>query len=212
MSETVKKHNLSFKLGLALIVLAGLLLLAIFFPVIKNELKYLFSDKPGDVKIILQEQSDVQDNVQEGIVPADGNFSLIITKIGANAKVIENVDPTNEWEYRAKLKEGVAHAKGSGLPNDDRTVFIFAHSSENFYNSNQYNSIFYLLRKMETGDDLHLIYKGKAYNYKVSEVKIVGAEEVDYLQGTDQKASVVLMTCWPPGTSYKRLLVIGEKN
>ena len=210
MSEKVKKDNLLFKLGLALIVLAGLLLLAIFFPVIKNELKYFFSDKSGDVKIILQKQNDVQDNVQEGTVPADENFSLIIPKISVNARVIENVDPINEREYRAKLKEGVAHAKGSGLPNDDQTIFIFAHSSENFYESDQYNSIFYLLRKLESGDKFHIVYEGEIYDYEVLQRGVAQSETDDFLQDND-KYDIILMTCWPPGTDFKRLLVFGRR-
>ena len=194
-----------------MIVASLILFWVIFFPTIKNEIKYLFSKKDNNAQIVFDGQKLPKDpdNV---VIPADPDFSVIIPKIGANSKIVAGVDPLNEREYMVKLKEGVAHAKGSGFPDDDQTVFLFAHSSENFYNSNRYNSIFYLLRKLETGDDLHLVYKERVYDYKVSAVKISGAGEVDYLQNTNQEASIILMTCWPPGTAYKRLLVIGEDN
>ncbi|MBU1133229.1 sortase, partial [Patescibacteria group bacterium] len=108
------------------------------------------------------------------------------------------------------LTKGVAHAKGTVLPGEVGNSFYFAHSSNNFYNANRYNSVFYLLRKMESGESFFLVYEGNIFEYKVLEVKIVESETVEYLEGTTDKKLAILMTCWPPGTTIERLVVVGE--
>lgn len=142
--------------------------------------------------------------------PVDENFGIIIPKIRANSKIIANVDPYNEKEYQVALTKGVAHAKGTAFPGQTGNVFIFSHSSENFYEALRYNSIFYLLNKMEKGDEIGIYYKKNKIPYKVVEKKIVDANDVSYLKKNSKKHTLTLMTCWPPGTTLKRLLVIAE--
>src|SRR5437762_3331510 len=55
-------------------------------------------------------------NKEQVLIPKDTQFSILIAKIGASAKVFPNVDPTNESEFLTILSQGVAHAKGSVFP------------------------------------------------------------------------------------------------
>ena|SRR3990167_7951544 len=146
----------------------------------------------------------------EVLVPADPNFSIIIPKIGANAKVIANVNAASELEYTAALKKGVAHAGGTSFPGEDSSIYLFAHSTDYFYNVGTYNAIFYLIYKLEIGDEISLIYKGVRYKYLVSEKKIVSANEVQYLTRKTDFEYLTLQTCWPLGTTFKRLLVFAR--
>ncbi|HHX58601.1 MAG TPA: sortase [Candidatus Moranbacteria bacterium] len=200
-------RKLIVKFGWLLIISSLALLLAIFWNVIKNEISYFFSKKSNEVKIVLEDSVEAKNGTNE-VVPADKDFGLIIPKLKLNVKVFPDVDPQNEGQYLSLLKEGVAHAKNSGRPESDKQIFIFAHSSENFYVNNQYNSIFYLLGKLETGDKVHLIHENSDYQYQVREKRIVKEIEVDYL--SQEGSDLVLMTCWPPGTALERLLVIAE--
>jgi len=84
----------------------------------------------------------------EIIVPENPDFGLIIPKIGANTKIFENVDPTISSEYLPVLKEGVAHAKNTGLPGSGQNIFLFAHSTDYIWNVGSYNAVFYLLYKL----------------------------------------------------------------
>ena len=211
MKKNEKKLKIIFWLGISLILLAVFLFCAIFYGVIKSEISYLISTKNKSVKIVLDEESkDNNENNEDKIIPVDKEFSIIIPQLKINAKVFANVDPQNENEYGNKLKKGVAHAKGSGFPNDEQTIFIFAHSSSNFYQNNQFNTIFYLLRKLKAGDVFYLVYQNKLYTYKMIDSKIVEKEAVSYLED-NKNYDVILMTCWPPGTAYRRLLVMGER-
>ncbi len=155
--------------------------------------------------------TEKQDNFkQEEIIPADQGFSVIIPKIGVNVPVIKDVDPNDPKIYQLALTKGVAHAKGTPLPEEDGNTFIFAHSSDNFFNANKYNSIFYLLHKLEKDDLFYIAKDGKIYQYRVIEQSFVDRSNTEYMKKISYNKTTTLMTCWPPGTNLKRLVVVGE--
>ncbi|MCR4306159.1 MAG: class E sortase [Candidatus Daviesbacteria bacterium] len=130
----------------------------------------------------------------------------------ANVKIVPNVDPFNVKDYQIALTRGVAHAKGTAFPNGVGNVFLFSHSSVSFYEANRYNSIFYLLDKLAVGDEIDLYYLNSKFEYSVTEKKVVDAADIKYLASSGSGRTVTLMTCWPPGTSFKRLMVIAKLN
>lgn len=148
------------------------------------------------------------------LIPKDTVFDVLIPKIGANAQVFPNVDPTNEEEYINILKQGVAHAKGTVFPGMQGTIYLFAHSTNNFWDVGRYNAVFYLLKDLQSGDDVILFFQNKRYNYKVVDSKIVNGNDVSYVQEAQHihKEQVILQTCWPPGTTWKRLLIFAEPS
>ncbi|HSW97632.1 MAG TPA: sortase [Candidatus Saccharimonadales bacterium] len=146
------------------------------------------------------------------LTPKDTLFDVVIPKIGANAQVFPNIDPTNEQEYVNALKKGVAHAKGTVFPGMQGSIYLFAHSTDNFWDVGRYNAVFYLLKDLTIGDDVTLFFQNKRYNYTVTNTKIIDGNDVSYLVDAQHthKEQVILQTCWPPGTTWKRLLVIAE--
>ena len=180
-------------------ILAGIVIFVkTFLPVILIELDYQINTSQG------------QFAVKREIKPQGSEFEIVIPKIGANARIIPYVDPLNAKEYQVALTKGIAHARGTAYPGETGNVFLFSHSSVNFYEAQRYNSVFYLLDKMEKGDEIDLYLNGNKFRYLVTDKKTVDAKEVKYLSGDASKKTVTLMTCWPPGTTFKRLLVIGE--
>ncbi len=188
----VKFPQILFDLGLIFLGLAGLIFALTFWPIIKLELDYSVS-KPVTTE-----------------APIDREFGIVISKIKANAKVVPNVDPFNSKIYQKALTRGVAHAKGSVFPGRPGNSFIFAHSSENFYEALRYNSVFYLLNKLEKGDQIEIYFNQKQYTYVVEEKKFVQAADVNYLNPKTDRSLLTLMTCWPPWTNLKRLLIINS--
>jgi|SRR5581483_3200472 len=144
------------------------------------------------------------------LIPIDTQFGILIPKIGANAPVIANVDPNNEDEYLPALQKGVAHAKGTVFPGMKGNIYLFAHSTDNFWDVGRYNAVFYLLKDLTVGDDIVVFFEGLRHNYKVTESNIVDPTDVNYLLTSHQSDSekLILQTCWPPGTAWKRLLVV----
>ncbi len=146
------------------------------------------------------------------LVPSDTLFSIVIPKIGATSSITPNVDPSNPDEFLPVLQHSVAHAKGTVFPGMNGTTYLFAHSTDNFWDVGRYNAVFYLLKDLNPGDDIVIFFENKRYNYKVTQTEIVDDSQVSYLVNSqgDKTQRLVLQTCWPPGTAWKRLLVIAE--
>jgi len=199
------------RLGLLLVALASLGAVIIFFPVLVKEVTYLFSKPEENTPVASSELDSMRFfNQDDVIIASDPLFSIVVPKIGANSKVISDVDPYKSSEYQVALTKGVAHAKGTAYPGELGNSFYFAHSSDNFYNANRYNSVFYLLNKMEVGDPFYLIYKNWVFKYIVTETAVVRPDDVKYMENNTNEKKATLMTCWPAGTTVSRLVVVGE--
>lgn len=173
----------SFHLGNLFIAISALLFFIVFYPVIGA---YLI---PPTIK--------PESNLK-------GNY-ITVPKIHAQAPLYFNVDPYNETLYKKVLKKGVAQAKGTALPGEKGSMFVFAHSSGNPFETTRYNTIFFKLGDLRKGDEVLIKSNGKVYKYKVFDKKIVSPNSVEYLKQT--KNQLIIQTCWPIGTSLKRLLV-----
>ena len=151
-------------------------------------------------------------STEQILVPPDTDFSIVIPKIGATAKVYANIDPTNEGEFLNILQQGVAHAKGSVFPGLPGNTYLFAHSTDNWWNVGRYNAIFYLLKDLSVGDDIEIFFEGRRHAYVVTDSLIADPTEVDFLVNSQQsdEEKLIMQTCWPPGTTWKRLFVIAK--
>lgn len=141
-------------------------------------------------------------------------FQIQIPRIGVDSKVIANVDPGSEEKYTEALKKGVAHAAGTGLPGEsnteNKTIFIFGHSTNGEWNISRYNALFYSLKDLVVGDTFTVWFWGREFGYTITETRIVEANDVSFLVPQTDKDLLILQTCWPPGTSWKRFLVVAE--
>lgn len=214
MGMEAKASTWLTRIGLGFFLSGIVMFLLIFFQPLKQEFNYFWSDKETRIQaevIVASSSAQFGPNKPHKIItPVDPYFSLIIPKINANSKVIENVDPYIESEYQYQLSKGVAHAKGTALPGAPGNAFLFAHSAGDFYKANQYNAVFYLLNKLEKGDKIYTVYYKQKYVYKVKEVRIVPPESVKYLKNSAKDPTLTLMTCTPAGTTLNRLLVVAE--
>jgi LPXTG-site transpeptidase (sortase) family protein len=74
------------------------------------------------------------------------------------------------------------------------------------------NSVFYLLGELKTDDFVFIGFNGEIYKYKVYDQKIVGANDIEYLDYKEEGREVlILQTCWPIGTDWKRLLIFAGR-
>ena len=146
----------------------------------------------------------------EALTPIDTDFAIVIPKIAANAHVIENVNPADDKAYLDALKKGVAHAAGTYLPGGGGHIFLFAHSTDYVWNVSTYNAIFYLLYKLQPGDEINIFYQGRRFIYIVQGSQVVDPTDIHYLTKQSTSEELTLQTCWPPGTTLKRLLVFAK--
>lgn len=141
--------------------------------------------------------------------PLYQDFHLIIPKLDLEAPVIADVDGANQEAYFTALENGIAHFQGTSKPGEGSNIFIFGHSSFYWYKPGNYKEIFKNLENLQIGDGIILWYQKKEYQYQVTEIKVVNPQEIDVLKPS-QKEQVSLMTCVPPGTTLKRLIVIAQ--
>ena len=148
---------------------------------------------------------------EQVLSPIDTEFSIVIPKIGASSKIIPNVDPSDEKKFLPALLQGVAHAQGSVLPGLSGNIYLFAHSADNFWDAGRYNAIFYLLKDLKEGDGIVIFYQGRRHNYFVTGSRIVDPQDVSFITNAKEgNEQLILQTCWPPGTAFKRLLVFAR--
>lgn len=148
----------------------------------------------------------------EVLIPEDPAFSLVIPKIGANARIVANVNAGDEDAYMNALRNGIAHAEGTAFPGEGGHIFLFAHSTDYIWNIGSYNAVFYLLYKLDPGDEVNVFFNGKRHIYTVREKKIIEPTDVEVLTQKTSVETVTLQTCWPPGTTLRRMIVIAEKK
>src|SRR3989337_2098317 len=144
------------------------------------------------------------------LIPPDPNFSIIVEKIGASAPVIPSVNASDKATYDQALKRGVAHALGTALPGQPGVSYLFAHSTDTIFNVPRFNAVFYLLKDVEVGDRVVVFFNGRRFDYIVTERKITPPEDVSYFTMKTEEQILVLQTCYPPGTTWKSLLVIAK--
>lgn len=198
-------------IGSFLVIIGLAIFLFIYGPIAKEELQYLF-DGWGGVSYSLNAHPDFPQVQIRQIVPKDKSFGIVIPKINLNAAIYRDVDPTNPKEYLPILRRGVAQSKGSVTPDKYGNVFLFAHSADAFYNVARYNALFFLIGKLEKGDEVDVFYRDKRYQYQVTEKAVVSSEYLEeYVKEKTQEGRMVtLQTCYPPGTTLKRLLVVAK--
>jgi len=142
-------------------------------------------------------------------------YSVSIPKINASAKIVVNVSPFDSEDYLKVLKENVvAQAIDTSEINmgPGHSTFIFAHSTQQGAVVVRNNSIFYLLGELTNSDVIYINRFGTIYTYRVFEQKIVNANQIEYLTYTEpDKEILILQTCWPIGTDWKRLLVFAQR-
>lgn len=195
------------RIGTALSLAGALLVGGVFGPVIVEEARYAVRSDVEKGKIVSLDPA--AGSRLDVLVPVDPEYSIVIPKIGANVPVVSDVDPLDPVAYRAALSRGIAQAKGSVSPGESGNVFLFAHSSDDFLTRGNYNTVFYLLDKLAVGDRFAIAYRGKLFSYRVFDRREVSADKVEYLHALSEENTVTLMTCWPPGTDLRRLLVFG---
>ncbi len=211
--------KLSRQIGYNLLILAFAAGLYASLPSLIKEVKYRLGPKPQEMtvkasfgQIINDEEISAQKLAAEEALRygVTTDFSVVIPKIDAKAKIIPNVDPGNKEEYQTALKQGVAHAYGTSFPGDGGNIFLFSHSTNAQYNVEQYNAIFYLLKELTSGDKIIIFYAGQKFEYQVTDKQTVEADNTNWLTSVSEEERLILQTCWPPGTSLKRLIVIAR--
>lgn len=106
------------------------------------------------------------------------------------------------------LKKSLVHYLPQSLPGEYGNVVIFGHSTlPQLYNPKNYTTIFTYLPSLEKGDKIQVKVGENEYEYDVFDIFVVNPEDISVLDQSSDASYLTLITCVPPGTYWKRLVV-----
>ena len=186
----------------------------LYQPLVASYVRVRLFYKPGPKQVRLEPKPTTSINQVTGNLKI-WNYEIEIPKIGARAKLATKISPFNASEYLKVLDEGkVAHAQGTPLPGEEtgQASFIFAHSTSQGLSRVRNNAVFYMLGDLVVGDQMVIRRGDESLVYAVTEKKIVSASDISYLNYRDDaKTSLIVQTCWPLGTDWRRLLIMAKR-
>ena len=133
--------------------------------------------------------------------------SIVIPKINVNAPIVfpEGAD---DKQVFAELVNGAVHYPASVKPGEAGSSIILGHSSAYPWYQGLYGSVFSLLNRLDEGDEVIVFYKKHKYTYKITHKQVVNKNAL-VAEQSDQP-QIVLLSCWPVGTTWNRMMITGE--
>lgn len=106
------------------------------------------------------------------------------------------------------LSTHLVHLGGTAIPPDKGTGVIFGHSTlPQLFDPNNYRTIFANAYRLEVGDEIIANVSNVTYKYKIFSIIVVDPDDTSVLTQNIDDSYLTLITCTPPGTVWKRLVV-----
>jgi LPXTG-site transpeptidase (sortase) family protein len=202
-----------------LLVLVGSIALVYFvinFSAFAGKISYWYKTQikaqayPTQTQIVIEPNAIVSTG---GVVAPPKERNLPVMQENYAKIPVLNIDAPITWrvnnvpaDVTAGLEKGLIHINGTALPGEKGNIYITGHSSNYIWAKGNYNSVFATLDQLIVGDLIYVKFNGETYVYKVSGQKVVVPTDLSVFNQSDQ-SKLTLVTCWPIGTSLKRLVV-----
>lgn len=234
---TYGKNNTAFKKkakkisGVLLIIFGILALTYFFFPLFSFQLYLSSSFAGGNIetpipkRFVLEGKSTFSGLLSSGIKNVTTNFTDARTWFPQTA-LDRNGNATKIKEYELSIpSQGIENAKvavddfdlskhlvqyftTSTNPIDKGTSVIFGHSTlPQLFDSKNYKTIFARLHTIKNGDDVLVKVNNNNFRYKVFSISITDPADPNIFSQSFDNSYITLVTCTPPGTIWKRLVV-----
>jgi len=215
----MRLHNRGRVIAIRLLVIFAVTFTAAFFLLnikfVEKNVQYIVApgtivarDSLGDAIRLLPLSEAVKDK------PLPDTATLVIDKIGVKAPIVFNVPPDNDSIY-ARLEDGVVHYSTTSKPGLPGASVILGHSSSYPWYKGDYGAVFALLGKLDVGDKFYVQYSDdRTFVFQMTKAVIFNPFATDDTQlaalENDSGSSVILISCYPVGTNYKRIAVQAE--
>lgn len=155
--------------------------------------------------------SNLSDYTQAGLwfpsKPQSKNYQLKISEYYLSIPKL-NIKDAKVVVGGDDLSNSLIHYLPKSLPGEYGNVTIFGHSTlPQLYNPNDYKTIFTYLPSLEKGDKIYVKVEEINYEYEVYDMFVIEPTEVSVLEQRNDHSYLTLITCVPPGTYWKRLVV-----
>lgn len=106
------------------------------------------------------------------------------------------------------LKKSLIQYPQTALPGQLGNAVVFGHSVlPQFFNPKSYLTIFSTLFRLKQGNEIKINYDNVDYTYKVEEMYEVTPTDLSVLEQRFDGKYLTLITCSPPGTYLRRLVI-----
>jgi sortase A len=216
--------------GLGVSVTSLVIGLYIFFPLISWELylKPVFASQsfaapiPKTTVITKEYLQSLLQSTQESLIGTDfsnvqnwmphssykeaqitgetSSYSIAIPKLGIDNAYVTTMD-TN-------VDHHLVHFPGTALPPNKGNAAIFGHSTlPQLFNPRNYKTIFAKAHTLAVDDVIDVAINNTVYTYRIIDISIVDPEDTSYLTQEYDDSYLTIITCTPPGTTWKRLII-----
>ncbi|MFA5070611.1 MAG: sortase [Patescibacteria group bacterium] len=151
--------------------------------------------------------------VEDKISPA-GLKKILIPAIGTDAEIIlapaDLAGSKNDW-VESQLDSGIVQYPNGIADLKKQNLVFFGHSSS-LHPTAKYALVWVRLDELKIGDEIVLLNNNEErINYRVTESpRTVSADETAIVKVDKGEGMITLVTCWPPGTTSKRMVVVGQ--
>ncbi len=229
-ARSVLKKRLKRFVGISTLVLGVVVVLYFFFPVISYHL-FLSSEFSADdiesplpKRYVLQGNNNITSIVASSFSDVAYDFTDArnwFPQVEAKGVTVKKVS-----EYELSIpSQKIMNAKVSGddfdlskhlvqyfstskNPIDKGTSVIFGHSTlPQWFDPTNYNTIFAKLHTIKVGDEIILTVNNLNFSYKIFSTNITDPSDPNIFSQSFDNSYITLVTCTPPGTVWKRLIV-----
>lgn len=140
---------------------------------------------------------------QKGEIPKIQFYTISIPKLNIKDAVVSTVD--------TDLTKHLVNYFGTAIPSNKGNAVIFGHSTlPQLYREKDYKTIFSKLYLLSIGDKIIINSGNVTYSYTIESIAVVDPDNTSVLEQNYEDSFVTLVTCTPPGTIWKRLVIKGR--
>lgn len=127
-------------------------------------------------------------------------YTISIPKINIKEAAVSTID--------TDLAKHLVNYQGTSIPGKNGNAVIFGHSTlPQLFNPKDYKTIFSNAYKLKNGDNIYALINGVTYSYKIFKTIVIDPLDTSALEQDYNNSYITLVTCTPPGTIWKRLII-----
>jgi sortase A len=137
---------------------------------------------------------------EAGVTEQLSNFYLSIPTLGIQDSYVSMTDNN--------VNLHVIWFPGTAIPPNKGNTVMFGHSTlPQWFDPHNPHAIFATALDLKVGDAINITIGSSEYHYNIVKMYIVPAEDTSYLAQDTDGSYLSIVTCTPPGTTWKRLVI-----
>lgn len=106
------------------------------------------------------------------------------------------------------LASHLVNLEGTAIPSDKGNAVVFGHSTlPQLFDPKNYKTIFAKAYQLKVGDEILTTVGNATFKYRIYSITVVSPDDTSVLEQDYSDSFLTLITCTPPGTIWKRLII-----